>query len=330
MSSRLLVFCGFLVFSRALGVGGLDAQEHGVEPGLDHGIHQLAHAGEIDARLRVQSERIPPGLLPLGDHRQQLHRLALVADEVVVDQEDRAPPPQPVQGVELLDDLVRRLGPGHLAVELDDVAELAVERTSARELHAHRPVALHVDEVEARHRGPGHVGLPGLPVHDLRGAVGQVAQELGKDLLGLVQHEVGHAFDLVMERGGMRPPGHHRDPGPVAPRDDVLERGSLHDHGGREHHVGPFQVRVLQRRHVHVHDAERVLGREHRGDGEQPQGRKGRLHPQDVEREVRPPVGRGLSRIDQQGVLHGRSVRVRLRQSAARTASEPRPSRGGK
>ena len=249
----------------------------------------------------------------------------LVADEVVVDHEDRSSPLQPVQGVELGQDLVRRLGAGHLAVELDDVAEFAVERASAGELHAHRVVALQVDEVEARNRCSGHVGLPRLPVHGVRGAVRQVAQEFGKDLLGLVQHEVGHAFDLVVKGGGMRTSGHHRDTGPVAPRDDVHERGALHDHRGREHHVGPFEVRVLQRRHIHVHDAEGVLRREHRGDGEQPQRRKGRLHARQVQRKVIPPVGRRQARVDQQCVLHGRFLRVRRRQSIASTAPDSRP-----
>ena len=34
-----------------LGIGGLDTEEHGVETGLDHDIHQRAHPGEVDARF---------------------------------------------------------------------------------------------------------------------------------------------------------------------------------------------------------------------------------------------------------------------------------------
>ena len=244
-------------------------------------------------------------LLPLGDHRQQLHCLPLVADEVVVDQEDRASPAQPVQQVELLHDLVRRLGPGYLTVELDDVAELAVERAPTRELHAHRVVAVHLDEVEARNRRSGHIRFPPLPIDGLGGAVRQIAHKFGKDFLGLVQHEVAHSVDLVVKCGGMRSSGNHRNSGTVAPLDDLLQRNSLNDHGGSEHHVGPLQIRILQGSHVHVHDAEVVVRWKHRGDGEQSKRRKGRLHSHDVQRKIRAPVGRGLLGMDQQGIRHG-------------------------
>src|SRR5581483_11059844 len=53
----------------------------------------------------------------------------------------------------------RSLRPRIAPVELDDVAELALERTAARVLHAHRGVARTGEEIEPRRPRQRHVGL---------------------------------------------------------------------------------------------------------------------------------------------------------------------------
>ena len=75
--------------------------------------------------------------LPLSEHWQQIHRISLVADKIVVNQKNLASPTQSIQQFKLVHHLIRRLGPGHAAIELGDVAEFTVERTPTRELHAH-------------------------------------------------------------------------------------------------------------------------------------------------------------------------------------------------
>ena len=166
-------------------------------------------------------------------------------------------------------------------------------------------IGLGIDEVEAGHRGVVHVRFARFPVDGLGRTVLQVAQKLGKDFLGLIQHEMGHARNFCMKRGGMGASGHHGHAGPVAPLDHGLQGVSLHDHGGSTDQIGPLQVRVLQGRHVQIHDAEVIVGREHRGDGKQTQRGKSRLDPKELQRKVRSPVRRGMFRVHQKRTWHG-------------------------
>ena len=73
------------------------------------------------------------GPLPIGEHRQQIHRISLVADEVVVNQENLASPAQSIQQFKLVHHLIRGLGAGHATIELGDVAEFTVGNGHPRE-----------------------------------------------------------------------------------------------------------------------------------------------------------------------------------------------------
>ena len=300
---RVLLLLGF---EQSLGVGGFDTDEHGVEAGLDHGIHHRVHQREVRTRFRDQGERISPGLLPPGYRRQQLQGVPLVADEVVVNQKNRPSPAQAVQRIQLLHDLFRRLGTRHAAVELDDVAKLAVERTSPGELHAHRGVVLDVDEIEPRNRRPGHVRLPRFPIHSLGRPAFQIPKEFREGLLDLVQHEMVHAPDFLVKRGRMRSSGDHRNACAVAALDHGAQRHVLRDHRGREHQIRPLEIGVMQVAHVHVDHAQLIARGKHRGDGQQPQRRMGRLDPRHLQRVVGAPVGRRVFRVNQQSVWHDR------------------------
>ena len=56
---RVLIFLAFL---QALGHRRLDAEEHAVEAGLDHQVHQLAVVGQIDRRLGDEIDLRPAAL----------------------------------------------------------------------------------------------------------------------------------------------------------------------------------------------------------------------------------------------------------------------------
>ena len=287
-----------LGLEQGLGIGSLDSQEHPVETGLDHGVHQFVVSGQVDAGFGKESEGIAALLLPLGHHGKKFQRLPLVADEVVVHQEDVAPPTQLIEGVELTQHLLRRLGPRHSAEELGDVAELAVEGAPPGELQAHRVVVLHVDEVKARGRRAGHIGFLRRPVGVLGGSGLKVPQELGQDLLDFIQQEVVHPLDLVVIGGGVGPSGHYRNAGPVAALDHGVQGIALNDHGGGKHHVGPLQVRILQGGHIQIHHAEVVPGGEHAGNGEETESRKPRLLSYKFQGKLSAPVGRRKFRVN--------------------------------
>ncbi len=67
----------------------LDADEHALEVGEPHQLHQLLVLGEIERGFGEQRERIGAPLLPAYDVAQ--HRLdrLLVADQIVIDDEDQ-------------------------------------------------------------------------------------------------------------------------------------------------------------------------------------------------------------------------------------------------
>src|SRR6266550_8508660 len=66
---------------------------------------------------------------------------------------------EPVERVELGQHLGIRLGARHAAVQFDDVAELAGERTAARILQPDVEVMLELQEVKTRDRRLGHIDL---------------------------------------------------------------------------------------------------------------------------------------------------------------------------
>src|SRR6266478_5644470 len=91
----------FLCFSQALFDWSLYTQERTVEPGSSHPIEQLIVFREVDTGLGDEGERTAMTLLPRGKVRQQLLDVLFVADEVVVDDEDRPAPSGVAQRVQL-------------------------------------------------------------------------------------------------------------------------------------------------------------------------------------------------------------------------------------
>jgi hypothetical protein len=67
--------------------------------------------------------------------QHRLHRL-FVADEIVIDEIQMAAIAGAIEGIQLGEDLLRRLDPRRAAIKLDDVAELAGKRAAAGKLDA--------------------------------------------------------------------------------------------------------------------------------------------------------------------------------------------------
>ena len=108
--------------------------------------------GQVDRGFGGELEREAAGLLPDDDLAQQGFDCLLVADEVVVDDEQVVLAGGEA-GFELGDDLGGGLDAGAAAEDDDDVAELAGERAAAGELDAAVDVFAHLHEVEARRAG---------------------------------------------------------------------------------------------------------------------------------------------------------------------------------
>ena len=82
-------------------------------------------------------------------------------------------------------------------------------------------VVARVDKVVTRDRRSGHIRFAQLPVDRLGGAVLQVAEERGKDLLNLTKKEVVHPLDFLMIRAGMGSARDDRQARALAALDDM-------------------------------------------------------------------------------------------------------------
>ena len=100
---------------------------------------------------------------------------------------------------------------GLAPVDRDDVAELALERAAARELHRHRRVLVPAQQIEARNRAARHVRLVGNAVDGARGALFESRGDTGEDFFGFAdQHVIG--FEL--QRFGLAAGPRAADEGP--------------------------------------------------------------------------------------------------------------------
>ena len=121
---------GLAGFLQACRIGRFDADEHPIEIGGVHQTHQVLILRQIDRDLGAEGEGAAVIFLPAGDIRQQLLGRFLVADHVVVDEEDAVHAEAP-QRVEFAPDLIRALHARLASEHDDDVAEFAGERAPA-------------------------------------------------------------------------------------------------------------------------------------------------------------------------------------------------------
>lgn len=92
---------------------------------------RIGPLGDVERRLAGQPHDVAGLFLPLDEVRQQIERRLSVADEIVIDEIDRARHPAFQQLVEFGDDLLRRLQTRIAAVKTGDVAEFALVRAPA-------------------------------------------------------------------------------------------------------------------------------------------------------------------------------------------------------
>ncbi len=220
------------------------------------------------------------------------------------------------QPLQFGENLRHPLGARHATVELDDVAEFAVERATARELHADEQVILEVDEVPARDRRRGHVGLKLGGIVATRAHAGTpVADEIPDDVLDLAEHaEVGALVDLGPRSriGSADANSHFRL---TATLDDLDRVVGLGQHAPGHDDVGPSEVGVGQFARVAVDEAEGPVLRQHGGQRQQAEWRRGCQGAGDLAGVLQRPERVGIEpRKHEQavagGVLHHNGNRV--------------------
>ena len=102
--------------------------------------------------------------------------MGLVADEIVVADKNFSSPPQLKDGVQLGQHLIGAFITGLAAVKVDDIAELAIERTAPGRLDAQDDVIVQIKQVEAGHRREGHL-RSAVRLDDAVGLTGPVRRQ---------------------------------------------------------------------------------------------------------------------------------------------------------
>jgi hypothetical protein len=206
-------------------------------------LEELLVAGEVERDLGHELKRVAVRRLPGGELAQELLGPGAVADEVVVHDEGICHA-QLVQPLDLGHGAGHRLGARLAPVHDDDVAELALEGATPRELHGHGAVAVHAQELVARHRRLAQI-RQSLRAIELLPAPGlEVVQEGLPDLLGFADEEdVDLALELLRTQRGAGPSDHHELSARAKPVDQLEHPLAVDDVPGDPHQIG-FDVEV--------------------------------------------------------------------------------------
>ena len=284
-------------------VGGFDAEEDRGEAGVLEELQKFEIVGEIERSFGDEAEGIAVFPAPLDHGGEEFLGALLVADEVVVDDEDGVAPAGVAELVEFGEHLGDGLGAGLAAVDLDDVAEFAVERAAARVLHGHGAVATHLDQAEVGQRADVHGGaLGGLVDRHGRSrwlrslaSVAMRASASPMTMWSALSVGCGHAAGDGSADNGAQPAR-------AAAFDDGDEMLVLRMHAADQGDVGPGEVGVGQAFDVGVDEALGPACGQQRGNGHQAERRLGGALALERECVLEAPVGVGKSGIDQQCV----------------------------
>src|SRR3989454_124996 len=270
--ARVLLLLGT---DQELFVRRLDADE---DVAKIHGFHhakQLRIIREVDGRLGAEEKREPALLAPGEELRQERHDSLFVGDEVVIDEIHVTSVAQRVETVQFAEDLLRGFRPGLPAVELDDVTELAVERAAAGELDPDVQVLPELQQVEARRRALGPVGLLLGAVDPVRGSGFQVGEKLRDRHFSFIEHQVIRVGVGLRLAGGILAADDDPLPVRVTELDEREEVPLLRDHAASHDDVGPVEQRRIHLSHVEIEEPDRpLLGQERRDRDQTERGRR--------------------------------------------------------
>jgi len=216
-------------------------------------------------------------LLPGDDGAKDLLGGLLVADEIVVDQEDD-PSSQAILRVNLRDHLGGLLDARPPAEDDDDVAEFTLVRAAARRLDTAHGVFAKPDQIVTRQRDLRHVGLRRLLVTLRMLPARPFLEKAGPGLLGLSHEDhVDKAVKPVLRHADPGP-SHDREDAPVCKLDqDLAHPVALDRHAGDSHDVERLERVEVDLFDVLVNDHNLVLGR--RQPGQHGQRQHGHVGP---------------------------------------------------
>src|SRR5207247_3638086 len=130
-----------------------------------HQLHEFVVLGEIERRLGQEGKRVGALLLPADYLAEDRLDCLLVADQIVVHNEDNSQS-RAAERFKLGQNLLARLEAGPPPESHNDGAELASERTAAGDLQASKHVTIRLEQIDAPQRASRHIAsfrLAGTP-----------------------------------------------------------------------------------------------------------------------------------------------------------------------
>src|SRR6185437_2221082 len=163
-----------------------DAAENRAEIGLAHPRQDFRTLGDVQRGLAGKAQDETRLLLPLDQMWQQVECRLAVADEIIVDEIDRAADAAFEQLVELGGDLLRRLQARITAIKPRYVAKFALVGTSARILNAAEQITLELGQLIGGKREACHVETLDRLEHDLLQRARRFAGETRNQFVGRI------------------------------------------------------------------------------------------------------------------------------------------------
>lgn len=298
----------FAAFGQRFLAGRFDADEDRFEAGVAHHFHEVGIIGEVDGGFGEEGHAAA-GSLPVDEGGEEFpHEVVLVADEVVVDEEDFALPAKLLEVVKFGDDLFGAFDARAVAEEGGDVAEFALKRAATGILDAHGGVLPQFREVPEGHGRGVDVGEFVRAVEGLRDTATEVVEEKRHGDLGFVEDEVGDAGEIFVLGGEEGAAGDDGDAEGVGATDDFAGGVALDGHSAEQDVVGPPDVGVFQPVDVEIDEALGPLLGEQGGDGEEAEGREGDFLADELERVFEAPESVRDFGVDEQDVHEQREL----------------------
>src|SRR5262249_26830415 len=196
-----------------------------------HEAHEYFIVCQIERSLRKKSHRIVMRLLPRDDFAENEFYRLLIADQIVINDEDATDPAYAANRLEFGNNLGYRLEARTAPEGYNDVAKFAGEWATARELHRSDEITVHLQKVVARRRHFAHVGALRLLVAAGVFLSGPIGKELRPGLFGFPhENDIGQCAEIILPHADPRAPD-DREAGPLLQfLENFSHTESLHRH----------------------------------------------------------------------------------------------------
>src|ERR1700736_2825785 len=226
-------------FTQRFLVGRFNADKDVTDICLVHEAHEFFIVCHIERSLRKKSHRIIMRLLPSDDFAENVFYRLLIADQIVINDEDAAEPTKTAKQLQFGNNLGYRLEARTTTEGYNDVTKLAGEWAAARELHRSHDITVHLQKVVARRRHFTHVGALRLLVAASMFLFGPIGKKLRPGLFGFPhEYDIGQRAEIILLHADPWTADHREAAPPFQFLEYFSHTESLHRHSRNADDVG--------------------------------------------------------------------------------------------